>query len=468
MTEVTEVVTESDVSKQTRNLFDKGIIAMERNNLVYAMDMFMAVLKIEPRFLQARKLLRAASIKQFNESGGGSITHIVTTVTGFPALLSGFLGLKRGKAVDVLQTCEQLLRKDPFNFHFIRLLCKAAEAADIPEAAIQTLVVIREHYPENVEILTRLGKLYTATDQMDDAKECFESVVNLRPHDAIAMKVLKDAMARNSMAKGGWSEVVTKDGASYRDVVKDVKGAAILEQGAKVVKEDRNLELLIQESLKKLEQEPENMTNRRALVNLYVEADRFDDAIRALEETRRLAGASDPVLDQLLASIHIQRFDYEIEQCRQKGDTDGVSARESEKHAFLFDNTTSRIKRYPNDLPLRYDYGVLLYEDDQLNEAIKQFQMAWRNPRRRVQSFYYMGMCFKKKQQFDMAKEQLEKADSELTEMNDLKKDIYYELGAIHESLKNFDQANKYYKEIYQADIGYKDVADKIEDAYKK
>lgn len=67
-----------------------------------------------------------------------------------------------------------------------------------------------------------------------------------------------------------------------------------------------------------------------------------------------------------------------------------------------------------------------------------------------------------------MAREQLEKATVDLAEMNDLKKEIFYELGSILESLgKPAEAVERYYKEIYQVDIGYKDVAAKIEAAYK-
>ena len=119
-------------------------------------------------------------------------------------------------------------------------------------------------------------------------------------------------------------------------------------------------------------------------------------------------------------------------------------------------------------MPLRYDYGVLLFERDLFNEAIQQFQMAQRNLRNRVRSLYYMARCFKQKQQFDMAREQLEKASAELTEMDDLKKDVFYQLGEILEAQGDVATAvNQYYKEIYQVDIGYKDVAAKIENSYK-
>jgi len=146
-----------------------------------------------------------------------------------------------------------------------------------------------------------------------------------------------------------------------------------------------------------------------------------------------------------------------------------VASKQTEKAAFLYKDIQARVERYPNDLPLRFEYAVLLYEHDQVNEAIQQLQIAQRYPRNRTRSLFYLGLCFHKKQQLDMAREQLEKALAELPEMNDLKKDIFYELGTILESMGNVKEAaDRYYKEIYQVDIGYKDVAAKIEAAYKQ
>lgn len=461
-------VNESDIPKTARDLFEKGIVAMERGNMEYAMDMFMAALEIEQRFLKAHQFLLAASIKRFNESSSGQRAHIAASISSFPVLIRGWLALKKGKTAKALQAGEQLLRKDPLFFPFIKFMCAAAEVADLPEVAIQTLTVAREHYPENVAILNWLGRLYTASDQLDEAQACFEAVVNLRPHDTMAMRSLKDAMARDSMAKGGWREA-GKAGSSYRDVMKDKKEAAVLEHEAKEVKGEKSIELLIQGSLDKLEKQPKDMNSRRALVNLYTKANRFDDALQTLEQGREFAPAGDPSLDQLVSSIHLQKFDYEIAKCRENDDTAGASAKEAEKRTFYFENIKSRVERYPNDLALRYDYGVLLYENDKINEAVQQFQLAQRHPQRHVQSLYYIGICFKRKQQFDIAREQLEKAASECTEMNDLKKDIYYELGSVLEATGNYEQAvSKYYKKIYQVDISYKDVADKIEKAYKQ
>ena len=53
--------------------------------------------------------------------------------------------------------------------------------------------------------------------------------------------------------------------------------------------------------------------------------------------------------------------------------------------------------------------------------------------------------------------------------MNELKKEIFYQLGSLLEKSGNFEQAaDRYYKEIYQTDISFRDVAAKIEKSYRK
>jgi len=462
-------VSEANISRRTRELFDKGLVAMERNNLPYAMDMFMAVLEIEPHFLKCRKFLRATSIKFMNETQkGGKFFHVTATLSGLPAFISAKMALRAGDALRALNMAEKLLRADPLNMLFIRLLCDAARKADMPEVAIHALSVAREYYQQDVGLLYDLGNLYIEDSQPDEARKCFETILDLRPNDARALQALKNAMARDTMLKGGWDQAA-KEGGTYRSIIKDVKEAAVLEADSKSVKDEQNVEMLIRDNEAKVKREPENVNYRRALARLYVQDNRFDAAVRVLEEGRRALGGADPQLDQALADIKLKQFDSEIIQCRENGDTAGAAAKEKEKHEFHFKSVQMRVERYPNDLLLRFEFGKLLYENGQYNEAVQQFQLAQRNPKFHTQSLYYLGMCFMQKTQFDLAKEQLEKAAEGLTEMNDLKKEIFYQLGSLLEKAGDFEQAaNRYYKEIYQVDIGFRDVAAKIEKSYKK
>ncbi len=451
-----------DAPKKVRDLFDKGFAAMERDNLDYAIDMFMAALDAEPRLFQARKFLRAAEVKKFKKSGGGAIQHFASTLAGLPGLIAGYMQLKK-KPEQALRTAEKLLRSDPLNLTFIDFADKAAMAAGLPEVSVLNLEVAREAYPENNTVLRRLGDLYVSTEQHHEARQCFEELVHRLPNDQSAIKALKDAAALDTMQKGGWAEAE-----SFRDIIRDTKEAVQLERESKAVKTGSDLEELIQETKAKIDREPENINYKRALADLYARSEQFDKAIEILQAAADASGRADPQIDRMLSTVRVRQFDHDIAQLEAQGDAAGAEARRQAKDVFLLEDATDRVRRYPNDLQFRYELGVLLYERNQLNEAIQEFQLASRNPQRRIRSLYYLGLCFKQKSQLDLALEQLEKAASELNLMDDTKKDIVYEMGSICELMGNAAQALEHYKAIYAVDIRFKDVAQKIEQAYKK
>jgi tetratricopeptide (TPR) repeat protein len=385
-----------------------------------------------------------------------------SSLQGMPGLMQIGAQAKK-KPLEALKAAERLLRADPLNLTFVNKASEIAIAAGLPEVAMMNLELAREHYPADVKVLEWLGQLYQDANRMHDARIMFEEILALRPTDPKALKRLKDATALDSMQKGGWSE-----NSSYRDMIKDTKESTLLEQESKAVKTSRDIEALIEENLQKIQREPQNINYRRALAELYAKAGQFDEALAALTEAQKMSGGADPQLDRAFSMVRVRQFTAGIAALREAGKTAEADAMEKEMDAFQLADSEEKVKRYPNDLQFRYDYGVLLFEHGQLNESIGQFQIAQKNPNRRIRSLYYLAMCFKNKNQFDIALEQLEKANAELSVMDDTKKDVIYELGGVLEAMGRGDKAAEYYKEIYSVDIGYRDIAQKIEKSYKK
>jgi tetratricopeptide (TPR) repeat protein len=162
----------------------------------------------------------------------------------------------------------------------------------------------------------------------------------------------------------------------------------------------------------------------------------------------------------------MKEFDFRAQQLRESGDEEAAAAVEHERLQFEFDDLQDRVERYPNDLVLRYDWGRMLYDNDYVNESIQQFQLAQRNPKNRVLALYYLGLCFKAKKQYDLALDQLSTASSELLIMDGNKKNVLYELGQVSELMGDSPKAAEFYKEIYQSDISFRDVSQKIEELY--
>ena len=457
-----EEITLEQVPRKIRDLYEKAMSALERGNAGYAHDMLKQVIGLEPRFLMARKNLRIAQVKAALASKPNAMTHQMSSLKGAFTLMGAQGKLKKDPKA-ALEGAEKLLAIDPLNLSFLKFFAQAAEAADMPEIAVQTLEIARPYYAKDVDFLRRLAALYIKVNQPGGAKDCYATVAELRPNDQIAIKNLKDAAALDTMKAGGW-----EGKGDFRSKLKDKKEAILLEQQAKSMKGDSDVNTLISERLKDIQREPQNMNFRRALADLYVRAERFDDALQALEDATKAAGRTDPQIERTTTLIKTKRFDSAIAAAKAAGDEAAAAAKELEKSTFLYEDAVAMVKRYPNDLQFRYELGYQFYLRGQFNEAIEEFQLAQRNPQRRTLALYHLALCFTQKGQPDIAFEQLQKAASELTLMDEVKKDVVYQMGILAEQMGRKEEAIAFFKEIYSVDIKYRDISRRIENSYQK
>ena len=66
----------------------------------------------------------------------------------------------------------------------------------------------------------------------------------------------------------------------------------------------------------------------------------------------------------------------------------------------------------------------------------------------------------------DMASKQLADALGDLVAMDNVKKEVLYEKGLIHEEMGDKGGALDAFKQIYEVDYGYRDVAQRVESSY--
>ena len=134
--------------------------------------------------------------------------------------------------------------------------------------------------------------------------------------------------------------------------------------------------------------------------------------------------------------------------------------------AAQVDERRKRVEQNPTDPQLRYDLGQALYHAGEFSDAIPHLQQATRNPHIRTRVLLLLGRTFDAKGMSDMAIKQLSDANAELTVMDKTKKEVLYELGLIHEKVAGKDDALNCFKQIYEVDYGYRDVAHRVESSY--
>ena len=74
-----------------------------------------------------------------------------------------------------------------------------------------------------------------------------------------------------------------------------------------------------------------------------------------------------------------------------------------------------------------------------------------------------LGLCYRVAGMLDLAMKQLEEASREILSMDAMKKQIVYNLGLVYEQMGEREKSLNCMKQIYEADYGYKDVAERVE-----
>ena len=113
MSDATEIreITEAELPVALKDHWKNAKASVERNNPGYAVKFLQAILKEEPGFLHARKLLRQAEITETGATPGTAKKGLFGSSGG-----AGNLGrVSKKDPVAALVAIEKELEKDPFN-----------------------------------------------------------------------------------------------------------------------------------------------------------------------------------------------------------------------------------------------------------------------------------------------------------------------------------------------------------------
>jgi tetratricopeptide (TPR) repeat protein len=368
--------------------------------------------------------------------------------------------VKKGEGVEAMAEAERLLSQNPLDVDNIEAAVKAAEAAGKADHAAVSIEAAYECSNRDPSLLERVATYYTMAKRWDKARDAYQKLSEMKPGDQDVLQKLKNCEAQATM-NAGWEQTAGKKG-GFQNLIANKEQAAKLDAANKAVVTGDDAELLIAEKLKQIEAEPKNMNARRALARLYVQGKRYYEAIEALQNAIEFAGTMDPELDRMLSQTKVLYFDQQIDALKAEGREEEALQMEGEKNQFVFDDLAQRVERYPNDLHLRFELGKQYFTYGYYDDALTHLQLAQKSPKDRLWSLYYLAMCFLNQGQTDMAVMQLETARDALPMMDDLKKNVVYQLGLCAEASGDLEKAYQYYKDVYSSDVGFEDLSERM------
>ena len=454
----------SEINRDVRLLFQKGNDALIRDNFDYAVDLFNQVLQREPGLFDARKALRAAQNKK--SGGGGFFKKAWGTASSSPLVAKAQFALRHDPA-EALQIAEQILNNDPTNSGAHKIVIEAASALELPRTAVLSLEILHRNSPKDKDLVIRFAEALAEIGETSRAERTLLEFARNAPRDGDILQALKNVSARHTLNEGGYEALASGEG-SYRDILKNEKEATALEQQNRVQKSEDVAERLIEENETRLKAEPGNVKLMRTLAELYTQKNQFDRALAYYDQIKATdSGAADSTLDRAIAETKVKQFEVELASLDQTSPeyAEKAAALKAEKLNFQMADCKKRVEKFPTDLALRYEMGVLYFQAGKIGEAIQELQKAQQNPHKRIAAMNYLAQCFAKRKMFDLGAKTLQNAIKEKPVFDDEKKDLIYNLGCIFESMEKKEEAVEQFKQIYEVDIGYKDVAAKV-DAY--
>jgi tetratricopeptide (TPR) repeat protein len=478
---ITPLKTQKDLTPQQKQTWLKAVSAMELKNYGYAIQICQGMLQVIPDFLDARKLARrAASEKAKNEkkglfSGFGGGSQI--------ALMKAAALMKKNDLAALLPALEEILADSPENIQANTMLGEAAMKWDPPmkEVAILAYETILEGNPKDKNQIYRYAAFCLERDESGmphnpaRAVELYNQLLAVDPNNIVAVKGSKDAAAALSVQQGGW-EVA----GSYRDLIKDKEQAVALEQQSRVVKSEEMIDNQIALLCAEVEAEPQSIDKSRRISELYEKKEDFDNALAWYRYTLSLSGGADPTIARRISDLQLRQIEaaYKArEEYIAAASTDDPELprlreemKELEKqHAdFILTEARERVERNPTDLLAHYDLAVALMDADLPQEAIGHLQRARSNPSVRLKAMGKLGQCYVARNMNDLAAKTFSDSIAELLVMDAVKKEMLYNLGEVYDNMGEKEKAIECFKQIYEVDYGYRDVAQRVESSYSK
>jgi tetratricopeptide (TPR) repeat protein len=458
-------ITEKELPPNLKPLWLKAITAVQTANLTYGVSLLQAVLKDAPGFLEGRKMLRkcefqlAGNVKKkaglFGGGGGMAMMKLASAAKKDPA-----------SAVPLI---EKELEKDPFNDQANDLLFDTFIRLDLFESAAFALETVRKGSPENAKLLHKLAEFYISRDQPMIASEVYNDIIKHHPTDGAAIRGSKDCSARASMQKQKWDE-----NADMRSLMKNSAENEELEKAARTGLTREQLEERRDKVIEKYNLDPNQLFTAKELAGLYEQLEDWHNAHTFYNWAHTLSNG-DVALATKAAAMNDRALESDLKNLEAAAAADpdnaelqaALNARKADRLAEQVQEAQKRVEQNPTDPQLRFELGSALYHSGDYSAAIPHLQQATRNPHIRTKVLLLLARTFRAKGMMDLAIKQLSDALTDLIAMDNTKKEVLYEKGLIHDEMGDKVSALDCFKQIYEVDYGYRDVATRVEASYK-
>lgn len=461
---------ERELNSANRDRVNRAKAAAQSKNYDYTINLLQTVLKEEPLYLEGRRYLRAVEIEKYQALNAFN-RQMMSMKVASTAMMLSTAGKK--EPAEQLNLAEEVLAMDPFNSKANSIVADAGTVLGFLEFKAFAYETLAKGKPTDKAVLNTLANTYMELKDPVKAEKTYGRILEIDPRDGDALSGLKNASAAHASRSGGWET----SGGDYRKVIKNIDEAEQMESASKVVKSTEAIDEQIALNFTKHEAEPTNPAYPKTIAQLLVQKNDLAQAIVWYQYAFDAGGKIDSALEKIIGDLKLKKTEQELQGLaatraqmtdpeQQAQYVAAIEAKKNEINEVRLFQAEARVRANPNEGQFRYDLGDALYKVGQYKRATEELQQSLKQPSVRYQALNLMGLSFMQRGMLDFAIKQLALAESELPGMDELKKEITYNLGLAYEAYQQSDKALEQWKKIYEVDMGYRDVAQRVEASY--
>jgi len=415
-------------------------------NAQYAIDMFSACVNGDPGnavFLQA---FLAALRRKFGAKKSGTFTSLLSA--------GGRTGMKRAASNaqwrDVIKQGVEILKSNPADHACLLAMAEACGNLMFVDCQAVYLRAALDAAPADAEVNRQCGRFAASQGNFDQAIECWRRIARIKGLAEEADREIAQLSVDKTITAG-------------KGLVGRAGNQAAAAEPAKAG--DRRAELM-----QALRDNPADVDGTLELADLFEQDGRIDEAEKLLARALSASG------NELKVREHVEDRQLRWAKSKVMIAEQRLATSDTPEHRETVDKLKraqlrqeleifgARCSRYPENLTWKYELALRLKAAGKFPEAIRHFQEALKDVRRKGAISLELGECFQSIKQYPLAMQNYEAAVEVLTDRElELRKRALYRAGVLAAGLKDLDAAQKHLSAVAGLDYGYRDVAERLD-----
>lgn len=447
--------------ERARQLMEQG-----GQGLDYAIQLLQECCRLDPGNLAYRQLLRKLQKAQFQNRRPWPWWVWLKTMRQRAKMQ---LAWQQHRYTDVLALGEKILTGNPWDVAALLAMAQAAEALELKPLAAWLLESACAAEPEHVGAHRQYARFCEAMGDFQKAAKLWAFVAKRCPTDEEANRKQKDLAAMETIARGGYERNITRaqEQAASAEAPQST-GDTPLEPAVSIADPLQHQVNLLRQ---RIEADPAQVSHYLSLADIYKRRGHLEEATQVLQEGLQKAGPQFE-LHQALAEVEIETLRQNLRTANRRVEenpNDDFSKQLREKLGLEIlrremDLYRARLDRYPNDNAARVALATRLLLLGLLDEAIREFQLARKDPKHASRALVGLGKCFLQKKNYALARRNFQEAlDTLPPGEEELRKELLYELAVLAAQEKDYETAIRLGTEVANLDYFYRDIGSLLE-----